>query len=133
MSAYIYWINGAVPAEHVATADAIGALVGTEPGDVHAFSRGVKLRAIGDEANALAAYGVALPVKHAAHAAVLEFNGEGPWPTLDALGAQEQAITAAKAVVSVETGARADLEQHALEFWASLGYEPAARSLANNE
>ena len=124
MTQYIYWINAAVPEQHVATADAFGALIGSEPGDAQAFSKGVKLRSIGDQSNAVVAYGVAVAAKQSAHDAVQEFNGSGPWPTLNALGASDQAIAAGKAVITVESGARASVEGNALAFWSALGFEP---------
>lgn len=129
MSGYIFWINGAVPAAHVAVADAIGALIGTEPGDNQAFSLGVKLRTLGDQTSTVAAYGVALPVKQAAHESVQEFKGSGPWPTLNALGASDQSIAAGKAVISVESGDRDNLSTNTLAFWESLGYEPVVRTI----
>lgn len=129
VSGYVYWINAAAPVAGLAIADAIGSLIGSEPGDVHAFTTGVKLRAIGDATNTVVARGVSLPVKVAARDAVVEFLGEGPYPNLTAAGASPELIVAAKAAVSVETGARADLEANALAFWASLGWEPVRGTL----
>ncbi len=79
--------------------------------------------------SAVVARGVAVAVKVAATAKIAEFNSDGPYPLLNALGATTEFIAFAKSVVHVECAPRAEIENNAVTFWASFGYEPIVETL----
>lgn len=82
---------------------------------------------VGD--NVHTASGASGPLTERGLALIAEFNTDGPWTNIIAIGATPELIAAAKDSVHVEAGLRADLIDTTLSYWSSLGYEPMVVSL----
>lgn len=117
---YVGWFNAVAESEQLGNAMAL--LLSADSGDGLTFSKGAKLAPIGGP-NIDAARGAAGPLTDRGLALIAEFNTDGPWTNIIALGATPELIAAAKAAVHVECGGR-ELADTTIAYWDSVGYEP---------
>lgn len=116
---YVFLINGITT--NKAIGDALGLLLDPDPNATEIFI--TRLRPIGSNATEPTAWFTGVALKSNAHAAVVEFDGAGPYPTFNAMGVTNQQVADGKAVLVLEYGAREQYEGHALAFIAAHGYE----------
>ena len=98
MSNYQGYIFAACRVDSIAVGNPMARLVGYK-GSHDAFGNksSVRLRKAGVD------YFLHIDLAHYQRQPVVdEFNGPGPWPTLNAMGANDQTVTAAKAALIVE-------------------------------
>lgn len=126
MSAYVNWTN--VLTTNIQLGNAMAGLIGADVSDNVTFNKGRALRASGGP-DTVVAWGAAVPITDRALALIEEFNGAGPYPLLNARGASNGLIAQAKAVITIEAGARAEMFGHAEAFWSAHGYEPVQTSI----
>lgn len=125
MSQYTYWCNSLTT--NLDIGNSLASIIGNEPGDALAFTKGTPLKAIGGS-NDVVAWGVAVALKSTGASSVTEFNGTGPYPILNSLGVTNDQIATAKAFVKSEVSLRSS-SRDATEFWAEHGYAPVPRTL----
>lgn len=116
---YVFWLNGVTTNKQLG--DLLGLILDPDPNATGVFV--TKLRLIGSsDANPIA-WLTALSLKAYAHAAIVEFDGPGPYTTLNALGITDQQVASGKAAITLDYGERSQYEGNAMAFIASLGYE----------
>lgn len=117
------WVN--VLTTDRALGDAMAGLIGADAdvGDAQTFTKGRRLRALHGSADVVA-WGASMAASPATVARIAEFNGPGPWPMLNALGASDALIAQAKGAIRVEAGPRAAYFDRTLTYWAAHGYAP---------
>lgn len=116
---HIFWVNGITTDKQ--KGDALGLLLDPDPNATEAFV--TPLRPIGSNDQTPSAWLTAASLKANAYAAIVEFDGAGPYPTLNAMGVTNQQVAAGKAVLVLEYGPRDQYEGRALAFIAEQGYE----------
>lgn len=116
---HVFWTNGITT--NKAIGDFLGLLLDPDPNATETFI--TKLRPIGSNATEPTAWFTGVALKANAHAAVVEFDGAGPYPTFNAMGVTNQQVATGKAALVLEYGPRAQYEGRALAFIAEQGYE----------
>lgn len=118
------WIGGLnAIALNKAIGNLLAGLIDPDSGGSATFDKGVPLRLIGSAATEPTAWAASSPLKQAGLDYCAEFTSDGPYPLLTALGLTNEQITAAKAVMLLEFGPRAQYENSGLAFIAANGYE----------
>lgn len=83
---------------------------------------GVRLRAIGSTGPATA-WAASVPLRQAGYDAVVEFQGAGPYPILNARGITDAMVAAGKPAMTLQAGDRLTLDGTLPAFIAANGYE----------
>lgn len=132
MTDYIYAANVVCLESALAIGNALAAAIDPDTGGSETFTKGLKCYPAGTTfsgvgptrtaSNPPAARASFPLLKATGYAMVAEFNGDGPYPQLNALGFSDQVIAAAKDVITLEVGPRETIEPHGIEFIQSLGY-----------
>ena len=105
----------------VAVGNVLAGAIGVAPDDDKTFTLGTKLKHTAS--GSTTAVFASVPLKQSSLDYCTEFTSAGPYPLLNASGLTNEQITAAKAVMLLEFGPRAQYEGHGLAFIASHGYE----------
>lgn len=129
---YIYATNVVCLASHKSLGNALAAAIDPGTGGTQTFDKGLPCYSAGTtfsgvgpqrQASAQPAAYASFPLlKATGYAMVAEFNGDGPYPLMNGLGFSDQVIAAAKDVITLEVGPRAEIEPRGIAYVQSLGY-----------
>lgn len=119
-----YWAN--VITTDVALGNAIAAAIDPDDGSTTFGGVGTGLRPQGSDGGATA-WATSAPITEAGKLAFDEFSGPGPYPILNALGFDDAAVAALKAVLTVDYGPRAEHESNLVGMIEAAGLVPVPK------
>lgn len=132
MTAYLYAANVVCLESGIAIGNALAAAIDPDTGGAQTFNKAIRCYPTGTTftgtgpnrvpSNPVAARASFPLLTDSGYSMVVEFNGAGPWPQLNAIGFNDAQIAAAKTVITLECGPRAAIEHHGVEYVQSLGY-----------
>lgn len=123
-SEFVGMVFGACLVGGEAIGNAVALAVGHRgTGPAFGGERGIGLRALGSQSATPVAWGAYTLAKADTEARVAEYNTDGPYPGLNALGMADPQVAAAKSVLTAEYFPRATHEHGFVEWLTSKGYE----------